>query len=73
MKKKIEIGPRLQEFLKRKKVLAKFKRNCLAYANVPRRIQLFGGGFIFENTPEGHEFWMALGMEYYNSSEYDTN
>ena len=67
MKKKIEIEPRLQEFLKRKKVLAKFKRNCLACANVSRRIGLFGGGFTFADTPEGHDFWMALRREYYNS------
>ena len=62
MKKKLEIEPRLRAFLKKKRVLRKFERNCIAAGAT--YVSRFGGGFIFNNSPEGLDFWWPLYVEY---------
>ena len=62
MKKKLEIEPRLRAFLKKKRVLRKFERNCIAAGAT--YVSRFGAGFVFKKSPEGHDFWWPLYAEY---------
>lgn len=61
---------RLKKFLRDNKVLTRFKLNCrnynegftgIGYAldNKCKHYSI-GGGFIWADTPEGHEFWGKL-------------
>ena len=72
MKKKIEIEPRLREFLKRRRVLGKFERNCRT-ENVGYLVLNLGGGFEFKPTPEGRDFWNNLWTEFDKELENDKN
>ena len=67
MKKKLEIEPRLRAFLKQKRVLQKFERNCIAYGST--YVSMLGGGFMFKDSPEGPDFWWPLYREYNNTKK----
>lgn len=63
MKRKIDIDPKLREFLKKKRVLGKFEQNCRR-ENVDYLVDSPGGGFFYFSSPEGHDFWMSLQHEF---------
>lgn len=62
---KVLITPKLEKFLRDKKVLTKFKKNAINIGLLPNwRIHDIISAFDWYNTPEGIEFWMELNDEF---------
>lgn len=55
--KKINLSPDLESFLRKEKVLTRFKKNILDTFSKIDDISL---AFIWNNTPEKRDFWRDL-------------
>lgn len=60
--KKMNIEPKLEKFLRKEKVLTKFKKNV----NLPTDeiVDDISTSFSWSDTPEGHEFWKELDTKF---------
>ena len=63
-----EIEKSLHTFLKKKRALTKFVRNTseLGRHKTGTIIRDIADAFIWEGSPEGHEFWWELNNEFEN-------
>ena len=68
---KPSIKKELRDFLKREGALEQFIKNCKskecdgAFLDEPSyRVKLISEGFIWQDTPEGQEFWEKLYCKY---------
>ena len=58
------INARLREFLHELGHLDRFIKNVEANPNAPQVITSIAGAFVWQPTPEGHEFWKFLDLAF---------
>ena len=66
----------LRDFLKKKKILTRFKKNMIHFENKEEWIErhrddkeAIGAAFIWGQTKENHMFWKDIGKEWSNGFE----
>lgn len=62
------INARLREFLHEHGHLDRFIKNVEDGSNAPHVIQSIAEAFVWQSTPEGHEFWALLVLAFAKES-----
>lgn len=58
------INARLREFLHKLGHLEIFIKNTEAYQYAPKVVTSIASAFVWQSTPEGHEFWKHLDLAF---------
>ena len=66
MSKKVCLTKELEDFLRKEKVLTKFKKNVKGNSTKRLPIDLISAGFLWDDSPEGLQFWIDLNNEFLN-------
>jgi len=66
MSKKVHLTKELEDFLRKEKVLARFKRNVKDTNTKKLPIDSTLGGFRWAKSPEGIKFWIDIDDKFLN-------